>query len=586
MTIHPNASKFVSTAVLFLAMGVSAFAGCTGMIGEAGGRHAARGNGGDGTGIDGTSGASGIGKRPGGAVGTDGGGYYGDGGPGSTGTPGAPAKGALVPTHVRLLNNVEYNNTVAALLGDKTAPANAFPPPAAQQGFTNNSAQVVGSLLGGALDTAAQALAATAVKSMSTLLPCDPAKAGEDACAASFIASFAARAFRRPLTEDDKNGLMGIYTASRMHGGDFTMGIQNVVYGVLASGSFLYITELGTTTGAGATSTLTPYEVAAALSYFILASPPDDTLVSAAASNSLSTPDQIEAQARRLLADARSQPQIQRFVKEWFEIKPTTKDPGVYPDYAGVAQSSIAETGALIDDVMVKGDGSLKSLLTANYTFVDKPLAAFYGLTGSIPATGLAKVSVGSNRLGILTHASFLASHGDQATSSPIKRGVFVRRRVFCQNLPAPPPGVNTTPPMSTGTKTTRQLFDEHIAKPACSMCHDQIDPIGNGFEHFDGAGKYRATDSNIPVDSTGNITDTLDADAPFDGVPDLANKLAASAEVNSCFGRQVFRFASAQNGPATEQQFINEMAAAPTNYKDIVVAFVRTSMFGKRLVQ
>jgi hypothetical protein len=564
-----------ATTLLVLGVGIGICAGCTGTIGDSG-----------------FSGPPGSSLGPGGSSGGSSGGSPGStsGGPSSSGSAAdgsAPGASSLISARVRLLNNDEYNNTVAALLGDTTHPASAFPAPAAQLGFMNNADQVVADALAADLDTAAQALAATAVGAMTTLLPCDPSVVGEDACARSFIAAFGPKAFRRPLTSEDTSGLLGIYTTSRQNGADFRTAIEMVVYGILSSGSFLYTTELGTGGASGTTTTLTPYEMASGLSYLVLASPPDDVLIAAAASGSLSTPDQLEMQARRLLADSRAHPQVARFFREWFEIGPSNKDVTTYPDFTTIDPSILKETPALVDDVMFNGDGTLSSLLLANYTFVDQKLATFYGLPVTVSAGALLKVPLtGSNRTGILTHASFLSVHADQTMSSPVLRGVFVRRRLLCEGLPPPPAGVNVTPPMATAGRTTRQLFDAHVANPNCSGCHSLIDPIGNGFENFDGEGHYRTTDNGLPVDASGTVASTQDANGSFTGVPPLAQMLAQSQEVQNCFGRMVFRFGSAQNGDLTEQEFFNEMPnPIPRALQDILIAYVRTAMFGQRAI-
>jgi hypothetical protein len=483
------------------------------------------------------------------------------------------------------MNNTEYNNTVAALLGDTTLPASAFPPPATQSGFTNDADQTVGSLLAEALATAAQALAAAAVAHPAQLLPCDPAGVGEDACAERFIAAFGARAFRRPLLAEEQAGLRGVYQACRADGASFASALETVVSAVLTAPSFLYITELGAGGSAGAAVALTPFEVASALSYFVLASPPDAQLEAAAAGNRLGTPAELEVEARRLLADPRAGAQIQRFFSEWFEIHPSTKDVAAYPEFAGVSPSFLAETPALVADVMIHGDATFASLLTASYTFVDGPLAQFYGLP-PVADGGPQRVSLdGTHRRGLLSHASFLSVHGDAAMSSPVKRGAFVRRRLLCQDLPPPPPGVKITPPLPTPSKTTRQLFDAHMSSPSCSPCHSLIDPIGNGFEDFDGEGRFRTTDNGAAVDAHGEVTGAGDADGTFEGAAALGPRLAGSATVQRCLARNLFRFGAAQSGDPFEQELLDELPAeVPASVRDLVVAYARTKMFGQRL--
>jgi hypothetical protein len=133
---------------------------------------------------------------------------------------------------------------------------------------------------------------------------------------------------------------------------------------------------------------------------------------------------------------------------------------------------------------------------------------------------------------------------------------------------------------------TTRQLFDLHAANPGCSSCHELIDPIGDGFEHFDGIGAYRATDNNQPVDDSGQVTATEDANGTFAGVPALTELLANSREVDECFARKFFRYGSGQSDPLTEQEFINELGGeSPAGIQDLIISLVRSKAFGQRAI-
>ena len=359
---------------------------------------------------------------------------------------------------------------------------------------------------------------------------------------------------------------------------------------MLSSGAFLYVTELGEGAAPQGTEVvLTPYELASALSYLLLASPPDAILLAAAQEDELSTPEQLAKQARRLLADPRAKPQITRFFTEWLQIGPSNKDATVYPAHQALSASFLAETQTLIDDVMFAGDGTLEALLLADYTFVDPALAQFYDLPSVSGTPGeLTRVSLDTTtRLGILGHASLLSVQGNQNSSSPVKRGVFVRRRLLCQELPDPPVGVNVTPPKVDPTLTTRQLFAAHGETPGCAGCHKLIDPIGNGFEHYDGQGAYRTTDNGHPVDASGEVTNTLDANGEFEGMPELARRLAQSEEVRRCFARNLFRFGSAQNGHETESTFLAEMPdPLPKSIQELIVEYVQTRTFGVRVAR
>ncbi len=494
---------------------------------------------------------------------------------------------ADLPARVRLLNTTEYNNTIAALLADTCSPAAAFPHDESQNEYTNNAAQVSGELLSGLYVATAETLAQKDLASISSFAPCSLAN-GDAACAKGFIASFGKLAYRRPLTSDDTNDLFALYQTAIANGDTFGSAIQDLAAAMLASPSFLYTTELGD--GAGPEVQLTPHEVAAALAYLVTAAPPDAALVAAADANQLSTPDAIKTQVLRLLAAPSAKAQLARFVNEWIEgprLGQTPKDATLFPQFADLEDSITAETAAFVDEVVWNGDATLTSLLTANYTVVDAKLAKFYGLNANIANGQTQRVPLdGSGRMGLLMQANFLAGHGDAVLSSPIKRGVFIRRRVLCENLPDPPPGVNTNPPAPQGEITTRQLFDVHISQPSCSGCHMLINPIGNGFENFDAVGAYRQTDNGQPVDASGEISGSADSNGEFSSALQMIPTLAKSAEVRACFARNFFRFASAQSDPGTEQRFLDTLGdTVPDSIIDLLVAYATSSVFTNRTV-
>jgi Protein of unknown function (DUF1588)/Protein of unknown function (DUF1592)/Protein of unknown function (DUF1595)/Protein of unknown function (DUF1587) len=508
--------------------------------------------------------------------------------PGSSGASGSSgaAGGSLLPSRVRLLSRVEYDNTVAALLGDTTHPAAAFPKDEPQNEYTSNAARVSGSLMTSLYVGAAETLAASARGNLGALVPCDP-NAGTDACAQAFIASFAKKAFRRPVTGDDTAALFAVYQTAKT-GGTFADGIESVLAAILMSPSFLYTTELGAGPPSGGTVQLSPYEVASALAYLVTASPPDDALFAAAAAGALGTAAAIKPHVVRLVATPAGRAQVGRFVSEWLESgKAMDKDPALFPTFASLGASVAAETQGFVADALASGNGTLSSMLTATSTVVDQPLADFYGLSVTIPAGTTQRVSLaGTGRMGLLMQASFLSTHGDTQVSSPIKRGVFLRRRLLCEPLPDPPPGVNVNPPIPDKTQTTRQQFDAHTTNPACAGCHVMINPIGNGFENFDAVGAHRTTDNGHPVDASGTIAGTKDADGAFKDASELVTKLAASQEVRACFARNVFRFASGQSSDATEQAFLGVLGADVTDsVVDLLVAYATSNLFTTRTV-
>jgi hypothetical protein len=309
----------------------------------------------------------------------------------------------------------------------------------------------------------------------------------------------------------------------------------------LASPGFLYRTEIGDKQADG-THRLTQWEIASALSYALWATMPDAALIDAASKGELETPAQIEAQARRMLADPRARDAIGTFAEQWLGAETVTTVVKQASDFdAPLRQSMLDETRTLVQSVVFDGSHKIGELFTANYTFVDAKLAGFYGLNG----TGKVTYPDGT-RAGILGHGSILATTAHSDQSSPILRGLFVRRRLLCQEFPPPPPNAGGIP-MVDPNATTRERFAQHTANPFCHSCHQYIDPVGFGFERFDPIGRVRDQEAGKPIDSQGDMNDVeglgKNTHAPFASLAELGQTLASSDSAKACVVKQYWRF-------------------------------------------
>ena len=492
---------------------------------------------------------------------------------------------------LRRLTQSEYNNTVRDLLGDTSSPANAFPPDQRQGDFSNTAvALTVSPLLAQSYETAAETLATTAVGHLSTLVACDPTVMGEDTCATQFISTFGKRAFRRPLTQDEQTGLMALYTTNQS-AADYDNGIQSVIEAVLQSAPFLYRPEFGTPSLAqGTVVPLTSYEMASRLSYFLWGSMPDDALFAAADANALTTPEQVSAQATRLLADPKAHPAISQFFSEWMgvdEILSAPKDPTVYPNYTPqVVDAMQQETLAFADWVIWQSDAKLQTLLTAPVSFVNQTLAPVYGIT-NITGDTLQQVQADpTQRAGLITQAGVMAVLGKADRSSPVLRGKFIRESLFCQTVAPPPQNIVITPPAVMPGVSTREMFTMHSTVEPCKGCHALMDPIGFGFENYDGIGQWRTVDQGQPVDASGSLTGT-DVDGTFNGAVDLAHKLAQSSEVRDCVATEWFRYAMGR-GESTDDacalgSLKQSFSASQSDIRQLLVAVTQTVTFRYR---
>jgi hypothetical protein len=505
--------------------------------------------------------------------------------------PGVGCERVDVPAvPLRHLTRAQYNNTVRDLLGATGAPASAFPPDDSTEGL--EAGLNVSPLLVEDYFETAQDLATAAIADRASLLPCDPEVMGEDACASAFIAEFGRRAFRRPLTSAETDRLGALYAAGATEY-DFATGIEMVVHAALTSPQFLYHDEIAPEGArAGDVVPVVGYAMASRLSYFLWNSMPDDALLDAAGAGELDTAEGVATHARRMLEDERTREGIQNFYRQWLDldrIAGLEKDPAFYPEFnAAVASSMRASLDAYFDHVLFEGDGTVRSLFTDETVFANADLAPIL----EVEATGseLAPFTGVEGRHGLLAQPGLMALLGKGNQSDPIHRGVFVRTELLCQYLPPPPPGLIVVPPDPAPGISTRARFAEHTANDACSTCHQLIDPVGFGFENYDGIGRYRVEDEGNVVDASGELIQTRDANGPFDGAAALSDRLAGSAEVEECVTRKLFRYAVGRTELDSESCQLEEVfdlaESASFSIPEILVLLTQTDTFLHRRVE
>jgi hypothetical protein len=511
-------------------------------------------------------------------------------GTGGSGAPADPNAAGVMP--MQRLTNREYNNTVRDLLGDTTQPANQFASdrdPTFEFRRAGTVAVQDATLIRGAAEALAQAAAPKLVNGQ--LLPCDPAT-GEDACAQKFITTFGQRAFRRPVASDEAMRLTSLYTTARTTLNlSFTDAISVLIEAMLQTPQFLYHWEAAPTAmniHEGAVVRLSPYQIASRLSYFVWGSMPDDALLAAAAGGQLDTAAGVQTAARRLLMDPKAKDTVGSFFADWMALDglaARTKDTTVYKNYTDATQAAmLAETSSFVENVVFGGDGRLATLLGAPYSYINSTLAPLYGAQAS--GTAMTKTDLNPmQRAGLLTEGSFLALTGNADGSNPVRRGKFVYTKLLCHSLPPPPANVPPPAPASAGG-TTRQRFTTHDQNACAKGCHTVMDPIGFGFENYDGIGQYRTTDNGLPVDASGSIT--LDGTPQtFNDAIGLVGLLAKSPEVRACFAGEWSRFALARTDSDADAASLQATAAAfatdTASVQDLMVAVATMRSFRYR---
>lgn len=491
------------------------------------------------------------------------------------------------------MTRFEYDNTVLELLGDDTRPAQSFVPEEEALGFDNQAAALgVTQILAEQYMVASEKVAARAVLKPDALLPCSPVAGDERACAEKFVTTFGRRAYRRPLESDEVSRLLAVYDWGFTEVG-FSRGIELVIQAMLQSPHFLYRVEFGMPNLIEKDIiALTPHEVASRLSYMLWSSMPDAELFAAADAGRLGTAREVETQARRMLEDPRARQAVANFNAQWLglsHMESMKKDPATYPKYdESLRPLWREETMAFLDDVIFDGQGDVATLFTATHSVMNAQLATFYGIEGGPTTDAFVRVELDPARAaGVLTQGSVLAVTGKPNQSSPVHRGKFVRERLLCQTIPPPPNNVVATPPDLSPDLTTRERYSEHSENPSCAGCHLKMDPIGFGFEHYDGIGLWRDAENGLPVDDTGEILDTRNIDGPFEGLVDLGKKLAESEEARQCVATQWFRYgygrAEGADDYCTMKDLQETFAKKNFNIKELLVALTQTDAFRYR---
>ncbi len=509
------------------------------------------------------------------------------GGAGPTLPPPAAAESAG-PRPLARLTRREYDLTVRDLLGLPAAKGIDLPDdPRGDFGF--ETPQDVSPLHADRFLETAEALAREAVKAPG-FAPC-AAGAGEEACAAAFVQKFGRRAFRRPLAAEEADDALRLFRAARADAGaTFADAISAVVQGFLQAPSFLYHRERGPGKPVrdGELVRLDPHEIASRLSYLLWGTMPDAALFAAADAGRLTTPEEVGAEAARLLADRRAAAgALGDFHRQWLRLGAPAeleKDTKAFPDFPAARASLLGELEAYVDEIYTRGDARLETLLTSRTAFVSSATAKLYGV--SAPGRpGLAKVELdGAQRAGILTQLAFLAAHATSTESHPVSRGIVVWRNLLCGDVPAPPDDIPPPKPPAPNV-TTRERFAQH-AESACASCHRFFDPPGFAFERYDAVGRHRTVEAGNPVDASGAFALPSGARIAFGDAIGLADALAKSEDVKRCLPRQWFRYALGRGETAADEPSIAAAALAArvasggVDLKALLVAITKSRPF------
>jgi hypothetical protein len=344
------------------------------------------------------------------------------------------------------------------------------------------------------------------------------------------LLKFAARAYRRPLAQEERDDVLSYYRELREKRGlSHEEAMRGSIAGILASPDFLYRVDLvdaaprasakpanpsrttgARTTGAARRRPLSGYALASRLSYFLWSSMPDEELLSHAKAGDLSKPAVLTTQLRRMLKDDRARGLATEFGGNWLDFRRfenhNAVDRGRFPSFTNELREAMFEEPIRFITDLIQNDRSVLDLLYGDYTFVNRVLAEHYGIPAT-PGAGAGWFRVNDARSygrgGLLPMAVFLTQNAPGLRTSPVKRGYWVARRVLGEVIPPPPPVVPELPrDESKSDLPVRDLLAKHRENAACASCHARFDSFGLAFEGYGPVGERRTKDlAGRPVD-------------------------------------------------------------------------------------
>jgi mono/diheme cytochrome c family protein len=384
-----------------------------------------------------------------------------------------------------------------------------------------------------------------------------------------FAHKFVERAFRRPLSDDEKT--IHIYRQFE-EAGNPDAAVKRVVLLALKSPRFLY-REL-------ATDEVDSHEVAERLALGLWDSLPDEELRKAAAAGELKTREQVANQAKSMAADPRAKAKLRQFLLLWLRVDQPpelSKDKEKFADFDADVASDLRRSLELsLDEVIDAEKADFRRLIASKEVWLNGRLSKIYGIEAS-PDAPFAKAKLDDGqRAGVLSHPYLMASFAYTAASSPIHRGVFLSRSLLGRALRQPPEAVAPLAPDLHADLSTRDRVALQTSPQACQMCHEMINPLGFALENFDALGRYRKEEQGKPIDATGQYLTRSGETRKFAGPRELADFLVQSDETHEAFVEQLFHYLVQQPIRAYGNQTLPELKTAfARNEFDIRAAMV-----------
>ncbi|MFP6825717.1 MAG: DUF1592 domain-containing protein [Pseudohongiellaceae bacterium] len=382
--------------------------------------------------------------------------------------------------------------------------------------------------IGGPYGVATVVSAASDSPSGQLIFSCQPQQqAQESACATEILSTLARQAYRRPVSDDDRELLLSFFNRGREQGGSFEAGIQFALEFMLSDPDFLIRNySAPATLATGEVFELSDLELASRLSFFLWSSAPDETLLDLAEQGQLSDPRVLEQQVRRMLTDSRGVATlVEDFAAQWLNLRRLDEvqiNTVLFPQYDMSLIEAFGRETELFIAQTINNDASVLELLDANYSFLNERLARHYGVEGIYGSRfRMTEFPDSSQRGGLLAHGALLTVTSYPGRTSPVLRGKWLLDNLLGTPSPPPPPNVPVLPEAEAGQVPTsiRERLARHRQDPVCATCHTIIDPLGFALENYDVIGAWREFDEiGNPVDADGSYPGGVQ----FSGFADL----------------------------------------------------------------
>jgi hypothetical protein len=471
------------------------------------------------------------------------------------------------PPDMRRLTTTQYTNIIHDVFGAHIEVSGRFDPLVRTEGLFAVGARNAPITPAGfeAFYNVARAVAKQVADkgNRAILVPCTPAvlDGADETCARQFVTEVGRLLYRRTLSAEEVETAVASANEVANTLGDFYQGIEFTLTGLLVTPSFLFIIDSAEADSSAETGVaLTAYSKASRLSFLLWDTGPDDMLLSAAEAGELDTDKGLERQLERMLNSPLMERGVRAFFSDFLDLdkfETLEKDTLIYPAYSITAAESSREQllRTVVDHVLARNE-PYPELFNTRRTFIDASLGRVYKVAVDRPDGGWQayEFPADDRRAGILTQMGFLALYSHPGRSSPTLRGKAVRELVLCHKVPDPPGDVDFSlfNDPDAPSRTARERLTVHATAPSCAGCHKLTDPLGLGFEQFDGIGQFRTTESGAEIDPTGDL-DGVD----YTDARGLANVVSSHPDVPSCVANQLYSYATGRPSTRGDREFL-----------------------------